>query len=148
MAESQRNPERQNRGKSVRRVLLATLLLNLVVSVLKIGYGHAVHALSIRADGFHSLTDSINNLVGLAGVYVASRPADDGHPYGHAKFEILAAGAVGLSLLGMAWDVMASAVGRLAGHAAPPTLDARAYVVLVLTLGVNLLVARYERRKG
>jgi cation diffusion facilitator family transporter len=104
--------------------------------------------LSIRADGFHSLTDSVNNLVGLLGVYFASRPADDGHPYGHAKFEVLAAGVVGLSLLGMAYDVLTSAAGRLLGGAEPPRLDALAFVILAITLGVNLLVARYERRKA
>jgi cation diffusion facilitator family transporter len=129
-------------------VLWVTLALNLCVAGSKIAYGHASGVLSIRADGFHSLTDSVNNLVGLLGVYFASRPADAGHPYGHAKFEVLAAGVVGLSLLGMAYDVLTSAAGRLLGGAAPPRLDALAFVVLALTLGVNLLVARYERRQA
>jgi cation diffusion facilitator family transporter len=127
-------------------VLWLTLLLNLAVSASKIAYGHSSGVLSIRADGFHSLTDSVNNLVGLLGVYLASRPADAGHPYGHTKFEVLAAGVVGLSLIGMAYDVLSSAAGRLWGAASPPRLDALAYVVLAVTLGVNLLVARYEKR--
>ena len=129
-------------------MLWVTLGLNVVVATSKIAYGHASGVLSIRADGFHSLTDSINNLVGLLGVYFAARPADAGHPYGHAKFEVLAAGIVGLSLLGMAYDVLTSAASRLFGHAEPPQLDALAFVVLAVTLGVNLLVARYERRQA
>jgi len=132
----------------VSRVLWLTLGLNLIVAASKIAYGHATGVLSIRADGFHSLTDSVNNLVGLMGVYFASRPADAGHPYGHAKFEVLAAGVVGLSLLGMAYDVLTSAATRLFGHAPPPHLDALAFVVLAVTLGVNLLVARYERQQA
>jgi cation diffusion facilitator family transporter len=132
----------------VRRVLWLTLGLNLAVAGSKIVYGHATSVLSIRADGFHSLTDSVNNLVGLMGVFFAARPADAGHPYGHAKFEVLAAGVVGLSLLGMAYDVLTSAAGRLFGGAPPPKLDALAFVVLALTLGVNIIVARYERKQA
>jgi len=132
----------------ISRVLWITLALNLAVAGGKITYGHATGVLSIRADGFHSLTDSINNLVGLLGVSFAARPADAGHPYGHAKLEVLAAGAVGLSLLGMAYDVLTSAAGRLFGGSAPPRLDAFAFVVLSLTLGVNLMVARYERKQA
>jgi cation diffusion facilitator family transporter len=139
---------RQQAAKQVSRVLWITLGLNLLVAGSKIAYGHAMAVLSIRADGFHSLTDSVNNLVGLAGVYFAARPADAGHPYGHAKFEVLAAGVVGLSLLGMAYDVLTSAAARLGGGAPPPKLDALAFVVLAVTLGINLLVARYERAKA
>jgi len=135
-------------ARKVRRVLWVTLALNVVVAGSKIAYGHAASVLSIRADGFHSLTDSVNNLVGLLGVYFASRPADAGHPYGHAKFEVLAAGVVGLSLLGMAYDVLTSAAERILGHAPPPRLDALAFVVLAVTLGVNLIIARYERTKA
>lgn len=137
--------ERRETMRRVSRVLWITLGLNLVVALSKIVYGHFAGVLSIRADGFHSLTDSVNNLVGLLGVYFASRPADAGHPYGHAKFEVLAAGVIGLSLLGMAYDVLTSATARLFYGAPPPRLDALAFVVLAATLGVNLLVARYER---
>jgi cation diffusion facilitator family transporter len=139
---------RAEAARRVSRVLWVTLGLNLSVAASKIAYGHSTGVLSIRADGFHSLTDSVNNLVGLMGVYFASRPADEGHPYGHAKFEVLAAGVVGLSLLGMAYDVLTSAAARLFGDVEPPRLDALAFVVLAITLGINLLVASYERRQA
>ncbi|HTQ04096.1 MAG TPA: cation diffusion facilitator family transporter [Polyangiaceae bacterium] len=137
------------RHAAVRRVLWVTLALNIVVAAAKIAYGHAAHALSIRADGFHSLTDSSNNLVGLLGVWWASSPADEGHPYGHSKFEVLAAGLVGLSLLGMAYDVAKGGILRLTGAPTPPpTIDAMAFFVLVGTLAVNVGVSRWERRRG
>jgi cation diffusion facilitator family transporter len=141
-------PIKLESARRIRRVLWLTLGLNLFVAGSKIAYGHTSGVLSIRADGFHSLTDSVNNLVGLAGVYFAAQPADAEHPYGHAKFEVLAAGVVGLSLLGMAYDVLTSAAGRLFGGAAPPKLDALAFVVLAVTLGVNVLVARYEKAQA
>lgn len=137
------------RAVEIRWVLWITLALNVAVAVAKIVYGHMAHALSIRADGFHSLTDSSNNLVGLLGVWLASRPADAGHPYGHHKFEVLAAGLVGLSLLAMAFDVAKGGIARLTGVAGPPPqIDAVAFVVLAGTLAVNVGVARWEARRG
>lgn len=137
------------RNRGVQRVIVVTLVLNVVVAVLKIGYGYAASALSIRADGFHSLTDSANNIVGLCGIAIASRPPDAGHPYGHRKYEILAAGVVGLSLLVMAYDVARSAIGRLITPGSDlPRIDLGAFAVLIGTLAVNVFVARYEYRRG
>ena len=142
------SPE-EARARAVRRVLMVTLGLNLLVAGAKIAYGTIADSLSIRADGFHSLTDSANNLVGLVGVWLAGRPADEGHPYGHHKFEIIAAGLVGVSLLGMAYDVASGAVERLLrGHGVQPDLDFWAFVVLLVTLAINLTVASWEKRRG
>lgn len=135
-----------SRTADVRRVLVVTLLLNLAVAAAKIAYGAWSGSLSVRADGFHSLTDSTNNLVGLVGLSLASRPADDDHPYGHEKMEAIAAGLVGLSLLVLAFDVGRGAVQRFAGGGSPPSLGVGAFVVLLGTLIINLAVARYEGR--
>jgi cation diffusion facilitator family transporter len=118
------------------------------VATAKIAYGYWADALSVRADGFHSLTDSTNNLVGLVGISLASRPADKDHPYGHQKLELLAAGLVGLSLLVMAYDVATSALSRLFSDGPVPQIGVGAFVVLLGTLAVNVGVARYERRRA
>jgi cation diffusion facilitator family transporter len=138
-----------SQARAVRTVLVVTLLLNVLVAVAKIVYGDFAAALAIRADGFHSLTDSANNVVGLVAVWLASRPADEGHPYGHHKYEVLAAGFVGVSLLAMAFDVARSAIERVTA-ASPelPRIDVGAFVVLISTLAVNLFVATWELRRG
>jgi cation diffusion facilitator family transporter len=130
-------------------VILLTFALNLGVAVAKIAYGAIANVLSIRADGFHSLTDSTNNIVGLVGLWLATRPADRGHPYGHHKFEVLAAGVVGVSLLLMAYDVARGAVDRLFSAPGPaPNVDLSTFVVLGATLVINGFVAVYEYRRG
>ena len=69
------------RQRAVRRVIWITFALNIAVAASKIAYGSFAHALAIRADGFHSTTDSVNNIAGLVGIWMASRPPDEGHPY-------------------------------------------------------------------
>lgn len=138
-----------NVSRAVRRVVIITLIFNVLVAVAKIAYGYYAAALSIRADGFHSLTDSANNVVGLVGLWIASQPPDREHPYGHQKFEIFAATLVGLSLLLMALDVIREAISRVWGSAAQlPEISTGAFVVLGGTLAVNLAVTLYEHRKG
>jgi cation diffusion facilitator family transporter len=137
------------RSAAVQRVIWLALLLNLAVAAAKIAYGIFAHSLSIQADGYHSLTDGTNNLIGLVGVWLASRPPDKGHAYGHAKFEIFASVLVGLSLLAMAFEVVRGAVERLRGHGGPPPhLTAEAFVVLGGTLAANVFVTAYEQRRG
>jgi cation diffusion facilitator family transporter len=130
-------------------VLAITFGLNLAVAGLKIAYGSFSGSLGIRADGFHSLTDSTNNLIGFVGIALASRPADPDHPYGHEKIEPIAAGLIGLTLLVVAADVVRGAFDRFFGDAGPmPNLGIGAFFVLSATLLVNLAVARYESREG
>jgi cation diffusion facilitator family transporter len=134
--------------RAVQRILLITLVLNLGVAALKLVYGWATDALAIRADGLHSFTDALNNVVALVAIWFASRPPDEDHPYGHRKIEFLAAGAIGLTLLAVAWDVLSDALGRLGGQGALPSIDTTAYAVLGGTWVVNLAVAIYEHRMG
>ena len=75
------------------------LVLNLAVAAAKIAFGYTSGAISILSDGFHSLTDAASNVVGLVGVRAAHRPPDADHPYGHRKYETVAAAAVTVFLL-------------------------------------------------
>jgi len=136
------------RHVAVRGVLVFTLGLNLAVAAAKILYGHGAGLLAIEADGFHSLTDGLNNVVALIGIWIAARPPDRDHPYGHRKFEFFAAGLIGLSLLAMAVGVLEEAYARSTGEAELPEVSWSAFVVLGVTWVVNLAVATYQTRAG
>ena len=77
----------------VRRVLLLTLVLNVLVVLLKFVVGWWTGSLSLLADALHSITDSANNVLGLVTNQLASPVPDRDHPYGHQKYE--AVGALG-----------------------------------------------------
>jgi cation diffusion facilitator family transporter len=132
----------------VRRVLLVTLLLNLLVAFSKIGIGVVTGALAITADGFHSLVDGSSNVVALFANRVAQRPPDATHPYGHRRFETLAALGIGAFLLLTAWEIITSAVSRLQGGGEAVILTPLSFAVMIATLVVNIGVNRYEARAG
>lgn len=86
----------------VRRILWAVLIANLTITALKIALGLWVGALAVVADGFHSLVDSSSNIIGLAALRLANRPADARHPYGYQRYETLGALMIGGRLLAAA----------------------------------------------
>jgi cation diffusion facilitator family transporter len=131
----------------VRRVLWITLALNLGVSAAKVVVGHLSGSLAMVADGYHSLVDGSNNVIGLIVAWFAFAPPDRSHPYGHRKFETAATAMIGLALLALAWELASSAVGR-AGDASVPAIGWLNWLVMLATMGVNLGVSRYEAREG
>jgi cation diffusion facilitator family transporter len=133
----------------VRRVLLITLLLNLLVMGLKAVIGWLTGSLSLLADALHSVTDSANNVLGLVASRFSSPHPDRDHPYGHQKFE--AVGALGIAaFLGIAcFEILQGAIERLLSPQHPPVkIAAQELWLLLIVLGVNIFVAFYERYVG
>jgi len=139
------SPERY---AAVARILARVLVLNLSVAIAKIVFGYTSGAISILSDGFHSLTDAASNVVGLIGVRAAEQPPDEDHPYGHRKYETVAAAAITLFLVLVMIEVLRNAFNHLTGRAAPRAISAASFVVMLATVAVNLLVIGYESREA
>ncbi|MFQ5600379.1 MAG: cation diffusion facilitator family transporter [Candidatus Krumholzibacteriia bacterium] len=134
---------------AVQRVLWITLVLNAAVALAKLFAGLATSSLSLVGDAAHSAVDTANNVVGLVAVAVAAREADASHPYGHHKVETLAAFVLAGLLFVTCFNIAIEAVRRLAGHnTVVPEATPAAFVVVLVTLLVNVGVSRYEARRG
>ena len=135
------------RASVLTRVLARVLVLNVAVACAKLGFGYATGALSIISDGFHSLTDGASNVMGIVAMRAARKPPDEDHPYGHRKYETLAAAGIFVFLLLVVIEVVQTALGRLRGSE-PPEVTPASFAVMLVTLAVNLLVVRYESERG
>jgi cation diffusion facilitator family transporter len=133
-----------SRYAEVARVLTRVLFLNLIVAIAKILFGYSSGAISILSDGFHSLTDTGSNIVGLIGIRAAERPPDEDHPYGHRKYETVAAAAVTIFLFLLVLEVLRNAFNHLSGRTAPPDISIAGFVIMGVTVVINLAVVRYE----
>ena len=135
------------RASVLTRVLARVLVLNIAVACAKLGFGYATGALSIISDGFHSLADGASNVMGIVAMRAARKPPDEDHPYGHRKYETLAAAGIFVFLLLVVIEVVQTALGRLRGSE-PPEVTPASFAVMLVTLAVNLLVVRYESERG
>src|SRR6476659_2003014 len=137
----------QDRYSHVSTVLWRVLFANLAVAVAKIALGYYSGTVSIISDGFHSLTDTASNVVGLVGVSVASRPPDANHPYGHRKYETMASIGIMVFLILVLVEVLRAATDRLL-HGGTPRVFPEGIALMAVTLLVNLFVVSYELRQG
>ena len=105
--------------RRIRWVLVITMLLNFLATGIKLGAGMATGAISIVADSLDSLFDGFSNLVGLVGLNLAARPPDSDHPYGHRKFETIAALCIAILLFLTSWQLLQTAWARWWSDAVP-----------------------------
>lgn len=137
-----------DKRSAVQKVLLITLLLNLLVMILKAALGLWTGSLSLVADALHSVTDSASNILGLFTNRFSSPQPDRDHPYGHQKFE--AVGALGIAaFLGIAcFEIFQGAVERIINGGHLVRISAAEVWLMLIVLGVNIFVAFYERYVG
>lgn len=133
---------------TVQKVLWITLLLNLVVMAIKAAVGIKIGSLSLQADALHSVTDSANNVLGLVATRFSSPYPDRNHPYGHLKYEAIAALAIS-AFLGIAcFEILQGAITRLIKGGKPIEIAGPELWLLIIVLGVNIFVTYYERSVG
>lgn len=125
---------------------LLGLMVNLILVVVKVIGGLASGSVALLADAGHSGADVANNFLVLGSLFYARRPADESHPYGHDRAEVLAAIASAFILMGASlffgWD---SIQKLIIGTPQPSLL---ALWVAIGTLLVKLVVAWIEMRIG
>jgi len=133
--------------KKVKNILLFILVANLAVTVMKIVVGSLTNSSSVLADGFHSLSDSASNIVGIVGISIAARPKDKTHPYGHTKFEMLSSLFIGMMMVFIALKIVAEAILQIKN---PESLNMTtiSFVILIITLIINIIVTKYEYSVG
>lgn len=137
-----------SRDRATARVLWIVLGLNAVVAGSKLVVACRYDLVALAADGLHSVLDGSSNVVGLVGLSLAARPADAGHPYGHRRFESLAALVIG-GLIGTAClEIVGRVFDGLTGKAPPPVVTWGAAAVVAATIVINAGISRYESAQG
>jgi len=101
------------RYKEIKHVTLVGAVLDLVLGVGKIIGGYVGSSQALIADGIHSLSDLVTDVMVLFAAKHGSREADEEHPYGHARIETVTTVALGIALIGVAIGIGYDATIRL-----------------------------------
>ena len=132
----------------VRRLSLTGIVGNAALSAFKLFAGVAGQSSAMVSDAAHSLSDVLATLIALVGVLLSKRAADDDHPYGHERFESVAALLLGLILL-----ATGGLIGKVGLEALLSGNDARrgspgliALVAAVVSIAVKEAMYWYTRR--
>lgn len=100
----------QNREREIYKVTLVGSAVNVLLTAVKFVAGLAGHSAAMIADAVHSLSDLLTDAVVILFVRISSKPSDDSHSYGHAKYETLATTLIGVALMAVAAGILYKAV--------------------------------------
>ena len=136
------------RSPAVRNTLLVVLGLNAAVAIVKVVVGLHTGALTVLGAALESGLDTFNNVIGISLVSVAARAPDEDHPYGHDKFETLGAlGIVGFLSISC-FELLREGIEALLAQRVPHHVSPGDLAIVTATLGVNVFVVAFERRRG
>jgi cation diffusion facilitator family transporter len=128
------------------RVAAISIAASASMAAVKFAVGVAIGSIALISEALHSSVDLIATVITWIVVRVSDKPADAEHHYGHGKLESLSALGVIALLYILAGGIVVEAHSRLREGAAPPTLTALPFVVLVVDIVVNFWRARALHR--
>ena len=120
---------------------------NLLLALLKLIVGTMAGAVSITADAMNNLSDATSSVVTFMGFRLAEKPADDEHPYGHARFEYLSGLAVAAIIVVIGFELAKTSFEKIL-NPAPVEISPVLVGVLVGSIAVKLWLFLFNRRLG
>jgi cation diffusion facilitator family transporter len=120
--------------------------INVFQAVIKISFGLLGQSAALIADGIHSLSDLLSDLLVIIAVKLGSREADYEHPYGHRRFETIATVILGVSLVVIGGGVTWSVMNRMAHPEHLPVPNLIGMGIAALSIFINEGLYQYTKR--
>jgi len=120
---------------------------NLLLCFGKLLLGALTGAVSVTADALNNLSDASGSIVTLLGFRMAGKPADEHHPYGHARAEYLSGLGVAVLILFIGFELAKTSVTRIF-RPEPVAFSPTAVLVLVTSIAVKFWMSRFNRALG
>ncbi len=120
--------------------------VNVFQTLIKIGFGILGQSAALIADGIHSLSDLLSDLLVIIAVRLGSREADYEHPYGHRRFETIATVILGVSLITIGGAISWSVMNRMAHPEHLPVPNPIGLGIATLSILVNEWLYHYTKR--
>ena len=120
------------------------IICNIALAASKITVGALFGLVSVMADGFNNLSDCGSSVVSFVSFFIAEKPADEKHPYGHRRFEYIAAMITGFLVLFLAVELFRSSIDKIAvGEISDPSIIV--YIVLAVSVTVKCAMFIFYR---
>ena len=120
---------------------------NVLLCLLKLLAGSLTGSVSITADAMNNLSDASSSIVTLLGFRLAQMPADEDHPYGHARFEYLSGLAVSVMIMFIGLELGKNSLHKILNPEAV-SFSLVAAAVLLGSIGMKLWLYRFNTRLG
>ena len=126
---------------------IISIVLNILLFVLKLVAGIRSASIAILADAWHTLSDSFSSIILLLGFKLATKPADEEHPFGHGRAEVVATVIIGTILAVIGFSFLAESIKRLQAQQAA-NFGIFAYLATVISIVSKEAIARFAIHSG
>ena len=123
------------------------ILCNILLCALKLVAGTLCGSVAITADAMNNLSDAASSVVTLIGFKLAEKPADEEHPYGHARFEYLSGLAVAAMIVVIGFELAKTSLDKIL-HPAQVAFTLPVTLVLIGSIVVKLWLCVFNRKLG
>jgi cation diffusion facilitator family transporter len=121
---------------------IVSIILNSVLFILKLWAGIVTGSIALTADAWHTLSDSISSIIVVIAVKLSAMKPDKEHPFGHGRWEQIAALFIAFLLAIIAFDFLKEAI-ILFQHREATTFGTLAIVVTVISIITKEALAQY-----
>jgi len=122
------------RKKKAKQATIISFIINTILTTIKIFTGVVGKSGAMIADGVHSLSDLITDIIVLISIHMAAKPADEDHNYGHGKYETIATFLVGVALLIAGFNIFKGGGISIIGYIKGEHMDSPSSIVLAVAL--------------
>ena len=143
--------EEAAREAGIYRVTLVGSVVNLLLLVFKFVAGILGHSAAMLADAVHSLSDFVTDIIVIVFVRISSKPEDEGHDYGHGKYETLATIIISLALAAVGTGILVNSIGAIrvvVDGGLLPRPGTVALLAAAVSIVVKEILYRYTVREG
>nr|WP_290639917.1 cation diffusion facilitator family transporter [Labilibaculum sp.] len=119
-----------------------SIIGNILLFALKYWAGIVTGSIAIMADAWHTLSDSLSSVIVIVGAKISKKPADDDHPFGHGRADLISAFIIGILLLLVAFDFVIESFHTLRDHESSQ-FGTIAVVVMITSVVIKELLAQF-----
>lgn len=120
---------------------------NIILFGIKFLAGTLAGSVSIRADAINNLSDAGSSLIALISFKLSSKPADEKHPFGHARYECIASMVVACFIMMLGWNLLLESVDKIL-HPGMVTFSWLSCIILIISIAIKAWMYFYNHKYG
>lgn len=128
---------------NIKKTMIISSITNILLSLIKIVFGLLGRCQALIADGMHSLSDLLTDLIAIFGNHLSLKPADSKHPFGHGKIEYITSLLIGLIIIVISFSLIANVLNK--EYTVPNVLIV---IISLFTIIVKYFLSRYIYNEG
>ena len=122
---------------------IVSVIVNILLFAFKYAVGIFSGSLSIIADAWHSLSDSISSIIVIIGGIFSKKPADKEHPFGHGRIELITSFIVGIMLIFIGYTFFSEAIKNLLSKQTA-NFNKAAIIAMIVSIIIKEILAQYS----